>query len=280
MNHRTVVVIGAGTMGSGIGGVAAVAGFSVQLVDRPTVHGTSRSRIERFLEGQVKRGRLGASEQAGALRRISWRDEIGRIDGVDLVLEAVVEDLGAKAELFSALDRGFSGLVATNTSSLSVSALAEFAPDPSRFLGLHFFNPPERMALVEVVSGAKTSKETLAAGQNFVRQIGKEAACTRDSPGFIVNRVARPIYLEALRLVGDKVASVESLDRLVEGLGFPLGPFRLMDLIGIDVNLAVSESVYRQLGQEPRLRPHPLQRKMVAERRLGRKSGEGFYTYA
>lgn len=280
MSGQRLAVIGAGTMGAGIGVVAATCGFSVQLVDRPEVHPAAKARIERYLEAQVLRDRLSAENRAKAMGRISWLGEIRQIDAPDLVLEAVVEDFAVKAEVLAALDRAFHGLVATNTSSLSVSALARFAPDPSRFLGLHFFNPPERMALVEVVCGAKTSEQTMAQGQDFVRQIGKQAACTQDAPGFIVNRVARPIYLEALRLVGDGVTSVESVDRLIEGLGFPLGPFRLMDLIGIDVNLAVSESVWQQLMHEPRLRPHPLQQRMVNGGRLGRKSGRGFYTYA
>ncbi len=280
MSAKRLAVIGAGTMGAGIAVVAAVAGCSVQLVDRVEVHPAAKGRIEKSLAALLVRHRLSADQSAQAMGRISWSEEVSQLAATDLVVEAVAEDFELKRQVLLALRRDFLGLVATNTSSLSVSALAAFAPDPSRFLGLHFFNPPERMVLVEVVHGAQTSEQTMTEAEAFVSQIGKQAVRAQDAPGFIVNRVARPIYLEALRLVGDGAASVELVDRLIEGLGFPLGPFRLMDLIGIDVNLAVSESVYRQLMHEPRLRPHPLQQRMVNGGALGRKSGRGFYTYA
>ncbi len=279
MSVQRIAVIGAGTMGGGIAIAVLLSGLAVELVDRPEVRERAQARIERYLDGLLSRGRLGAGDKPELLDRLTWRSGVDALSGPEMMIEAVSEDPAVKGEVLAGLPRDFGGLVGTNTSSLSVSALSRFAPDPHRFLGLHFFNPAERMALVEVVPGALTSEETLSAAAAFVRAIGKEPITAPDGPGFIVNRVARPIYLEALRLVGEGGATVEAVDRLVEGMAFPLGPFRLMDLIGIDVNLAVSESVYRQLMDQPRLRPHPLQRRMVDMGRLGRKSKLGFYRY-
>jgi 3-hydroxybutyryl-CoA dehydrogenase len=194
----------------------------------------------------------------------------------------VVEDAGVKRDIFARLGKvaGPGAIVATNTSSLSVTALASAFPDPGRFVGLHFFNPPVAMKLVEVVRGNATTDATLATVVAFTGRLGKRAVIASDSPGFIVNRVARPFYGEALKILGEGVADAATIDRIVRSAGgFRMGPFELMDLIGIDVNLAVTRSVYEQTFGEPRFRPHVIQQRMVNAGRLGVKSGRGFYEY-
>lgn len=276
---RKVVVIGAGTMGSGIAQVASAAGRRVVAVDRAEALARSKVAIGHFLDGAVERKKLAPEERDAILSRISFEERLERALPADIVIEAVFEDEDAKREVLTAIPKGACRLLLTNTSSLSVDRLARFAPDPEAFLGLHFFNPVPLMALVEVVRGSSTREEALDATVAFARELGKEPVVVADSPGFIVNRVARPYYLEALRLLGDGAASHEAIDEILEGRGFRMGPFRLMDLVGVDVNLAVSTSVYRQLMDEPRFRPHPIQARMVAGGRLGRKSGKGFYPY-
>lgn len=274
-----VLVIGAGTMGSGIAQVAAASGFEAVAVDRKDVLDRARERVRDFLEGSVSRGKMTAGARDETLSRLHFRESVTQALPADLVIEAVFEETAVKAEVLSQIPKDFRGLVATNTSSFSVNALAVHAPDPTRFLGLHFFNPPPLMALVEVVAGEETSLEAVNAATSIILEMGKVPVQVKDGPGFIVNRVARPFYLESLRLLGDERATHESIDRLLEGRSFKMGPFRLMDLIGLDVNLAVSTSVYQQTKEEPRFKPHPIQSRLVAEGKLGRKSGEGFYTY-
>jgi len=274
-----VVVVGAGTMGAGIAQVAAQAGCQAVAVDRPEALSTARSSIERFLDGSVVRGKLSDGERAETLGRLGFAENLDETLPADIVIEAVYEDEAVKRDVFSKVPSGAAGLVLTNTSSLSVDRLARHAADPSRFLGLHFFNPVPLMSLVEVVRGAATSEAALAETLDFARRLGKRPVVVADSPGFIVNRVARPYYLEALRLLGDGIAPMGEIDEVLEGRGFRMGPFRLMDLVGIDVNYAVSRSVYEQMVEEPRLRPHPIQRRMVEAGLLGRKTGRGFYRY-
>jgi len=217
-----------------------------------------------------------------ALARLRTTADLKDCSLADLAIEAVPEDLNIKRDLFRQLDELLAphALVASNTSSLSITVLQSAAVGrPEQLLGLHFFNPPVLMALVEVTRGDRTAPETLEAGLKFVRDLGKTPVVCKDTPAFIVNRVARPFYGEALRLLGENAADPATIDALVKSLGFKMGPFELMDLIGLDVNFAVTQSVYHAFFEDPRYRPHPIQRKMVEAGMLGRKAKRGFYEY-
>ncbi len=259
-------------MGAGIAFVAARGGYCVDLVEPDPA---SRERALARIAGDAQR----AGDDAIATR-ITIREAIPQQTQATIAIEAVPERLDLKRAVFAALEAALSpeSLLATNTSSLSVAELAQDCEYPQRVLGLHFFNPPAAMKLVEIVAAERTSDEALARAHEFVERIGKTGADCADTPGFIVNRVARPFYLQAMRALDRGVASIEELDALARSVGFRMGPFELMDLIGLDVNLAVSESVYERLESE-RLAPQPMQRQLVAQGRLGRKTGSGFYTY-
>jgi 3-hydroxybutyryl-CoA dehydrogenase len=283
-----VAVIGAGTMGAGIAQVALEAGWEVWLQD-VTPGAVERAR-ERIRDGLTRRASRAVPDPAqrdgfvaGYMEHLDDAPSpaAAAADAV-LVIEAVIEDLDAKralfAELDEATDRGT--ILATNTSALSVSKIADGARlAPERVLGLHFFNPAPLLPLVEVVAGARSADWALERAAAFVEGWGKTPIRCADSPGFIVNRVNRPFTLEALRLLHSGAAGVEAIDAAVVAAGFPMGPFMLMDLIGLDVNLAAARSLFEAFGRPPRFRPSPIQEELVAGGRLGRKSGEGFYRY-
>lgn len=251
-------------MGTGIAVVAARAGFAVTVVEPDPA--------------SCERGRARAAKDGVQL---NWIDAIPLQSAARLAIEAVPERFDLKRDVFvrlaAALDSA--AILATNTSSLCVEDLADVVPHPERVVGLHFFNPPVKMQLVEIIERAENSDEVIEAARAFVERVGKTAVLAADTPGFIVNRVARPFYLQAMRALDRGVASVPELDALARAAGFRMGPFELLDLIGLDVNLAVSESVYARLEQT-RLIPLDMQRALVAQGRLGRKSGAGFYEYA
>lgn len=273
VNETNILVVGAGTMGAGIAYVAAKAGYSVDVVE------PDAAARERGLARIAKDAERGGDPSV--LGRVTMLDAIPPKSDAWLAIEAVPEALELKesicAQFERALDR--SALLATNTSSLHVGDIAEAIETPDRLVGIHFFNPPAAMKLVEIVRARDSSDEAVERARAFVERIGKTAVLTADTPGFIVNRVARPFYLQSMRALEGNVAAIEELDALARGAGFRMGPFELMDLIGIDVNLAVSESVYAQLEAE-RMEPRPVQRELVAQGRLGRKTGSGFYAYA
>ncbi len=280
---KTIAVVGSGTMGTGIAQAAALAHFDVLLNDvSAEILKGAMERIKDELRKGVSHGQHSATEATEALSRIHPRKGFNDLSEADLVIEAAVEILEVKKEIFKKLDNIVApeAILATNTSSLSVTAIASLTKTPESVVGMHFFNPAPIMKLVEIVRGAQTSIETVKQVSSVAAKMKKTPVICRDTPGFIVNRIARPFYGEALRLLGDQVASVEEIDRIVRlAGGFKMGPFELMDLIGIDVNFAVTQSIYEQFFNEPRFRPHPIQRQMVQAGTFGRKTKKGFYTY-
>ncbi len=276
-----IAVVGAGTMGAGIVESAALAGLSAVMVDiREDALERGRQTIGRDLERRVKRGRLSEEESGEVLGRITATTSLEDCAGAPLVIEAVVEDMEIKRRVFADLEDvvGDEAVLATNTSSLSVAGIAAAAERPERVVGLHFFNPVPAMRLVEVVTGPSTDLAVVGRAEEVVERIGKTPIRVSDTPGFIVNRVARPFYLEAFRLV-EAGGEPEQIDAAIRGAGFRMGPLQLADLIGHDVNLAVSESLFERYYYQPRFRPSHLQRSMVEAGLLGRKSGRGFYDY-
>ncbi len=276
---ETVAVLGAGTMGRGIAQVAAIAQHSVWLYDPyPASLEQSLSEIHADLHKSADKGRLpGTVEET--LARIHPTRSLEDCAKAELVIEAAPEKLELKQELLEKLgELNPDSILTTNTSTFSISAIASKVNRPERVLGLHFFNPAQRMKLVEVVGGLRTAEPALERVLQLMRGWGKEPVKVLDAPGFLVNRVARPFYGEALKLHGEGIAK-EHLDWIMRGMGFPMGPFELMDLIGLDVNYAATTSVYQSFYGEPRYRPHPWQYQRVAAGMLGRKTNQGWYSY-
>ncbi|MGH7829433.1 MAG: 3-hydroxyacyl-CoA dehydrogenase NAD-binding domain-containing protein [Candidatus Binatia bacterium] len=281
--HTQIGVVGAGTMGAGIAQVAAQAGFGTLLYDvSQEFVDRGLDKIRNFLQRGRERGKLTEDKEKEILARLEGTLKLEHLSSCTLVIEAAPEKLELKREIFQRLDAvcAAESLLATNTSSLSVTAIAAVTKKPERVLGLHFFNPPPLMPLVEVIQGDRTSLASVEKATELVRRMGKTPVRAKDTPGFIVNRVARPFYNEALRILGEGDAEIATLDRIMkEAGGFPMGPFELMDLIGNDINFAVNESLYRSFFDDPRFRPSPIQQQMVLAGNLGRKTGRGFYTY-
>ena len=277
----TVAVIGAGTMGHGIAQVAAQAGYAVRLAD--AVPGAVRAGLERIranLEGGVQRGKVTAAERDATLARIRpAADAAEAARGADLVIEAATEDLAVKRALFAALAAAApAAVLATNTSSLSVAAIASAAARPDRVVGMHFFNPVHLMKLVEVVTHPGTGAEARETALAVAGRMGKEPIVVLDSPGFASSRLGVAIGLEAIRMLEEGVASVEDIDRAMTlGYNHPVGPLKLTDLVGLDVRLAIARYLHAQLGA--RFAPPALLERMVAEGKLGRKTGQGFYAW-
>ncbi|MGZ5331328.1 MAG: 3-hydroxyacyl-CoA dehydrogenase NAD-binding domain-containing protein [Solirubrobacterales bacterium] len=286
MRVERVGVVGAGTMGAGIAQIAAQGGLEVVLHDPdPSALDAGIGRIRSAVERAAERGRIGAEEAEAALARLAGArsPELEGLARCGLVIEAAPERLELKRELFARLEAVCSpeAVLATNTSSLSVTAIAAEAERPQRIVGMHFFNPPPVMKLVEIVAGDASAEPALAAAAEAGEAMGRMPIRARDAIGFVANRCARPFTLESLRMLGEGMAGHEEIDRACRlGGGFRMGPFELMDLIGVDVNFAVARSFWEQSFGEPRWRPHPIQERMVASGRLGRKAGRGFYDYS
>lgn len=278
---HNIGVIGAGTMGLGIAQISAMAGYNVQLFDM--VPGSAEQAMIKIRENLLKgidKGKLSEEEMESALLKIILAEDLHDMKA-DLVIEAIIEKLEIKQQLFSDLEAilGENAILCTNTSSISVTKIAGVLKHPQRFVGMHFFNPAHIMKLVEVVSASDTNEQVLKQASSFVSSLGKTPIMVKDSPGFIVNRVARHFYVESLRLLEEQVASVKDIDKLVEATGFKMGPFRLMDLIGVDTNFAITSSMYNGFHQDAKFRPSRIQEQMVAAGNHGRKSGRGFYSY-
>jgi 3-hydroxybutyryl-CoA dehydrogenase len=279
----TVGVVGAGTMGAGIAQVCLQAGHDVQLfdVDHEAIQ-RGRTRIAGGLQKLVDKGKLPADGRARMLDALRDAHTLeGLAEEADIVIEAALEDLELKETVFRALGSAnpVPDILATNTSALSITDIGDSSGHAARVVGLHFFNPAPLMPLVEVVVGDRTSRDTVAKAVQFASELGKQPVVCQDSPGFIVNRVNRPFTLEALRMLEVNEAGVEQIDQAVRAAGYPMGPFELMDLVGIDVNFAVATAIWRGFDEALRFTPSRIQRELVQSGQLGRKTGEGFYVY-
>ena len=281
MNINSICVCGAGTMGSGIAQATAQAGFYTLLYELNTdMLEKAQSGIENNLQTLVEKGKMNAGEKEKVLQRINFTNDLQTCIA-DVFIEAIIEKPAIKIALFNQLaELNHSECIfASNTSSLSISKIAEKVKCPERVIGMHFFNPATIMKLVEVVTTPFTAEEVTATIFELAKQMGKTPVVCKDAPGFIVNRVARPFYIESLRLVEEGITSFEQTDRLMEATGFKMGPFKLMDLIGNDINYAVSCSVYEQMNNPERLKPSYIQQEKVEKEELGKKTGKGYYNY-
>jgi 3-hydroxybutyryl-CoA dehydrogenase len=278
---RTVGIVGAGTMGQGIAQVCANAGYKILLFDvRPGAASLAIRKITENLDLLLEKEKITGARKESILLNLQTVSSINDVRG-EFIIEAAIEELPVKQEIFSLLEAHLpeTTILLTNTSSIQIAQIASQLKNPGRFAGLHFFNPATAMKLVEIVQGPLTTSETVAVVQGFAETIGKHAVLTQDSPGFIVNRIARLYYVEALKVLEEDVADHETIDRLLKNCGFRMGPFELMDLIGIDVNLAVTKSLFHSFHNEARFRPSRIQQQKVDAGTLGRKSGKGFYDY-
>jgi 3-hydroxybutyryl-CoA dehydrogenase len=279
---KSVAVIGAGTMGQGIAQVSAAAGYTTKLYDLDeTLSSKALESIKANLSLLVSKNKISEDSKVSTLARLSVEKNISSLKA-DVVIEAVVEKLAVKQNLFLELEKINEGkaILATNTSSIPITQIAAVLQNPSLCVGLHFFNPAPVMKLVEVIMGEATAQEVAGKMRTFSLSLGKNPVMVKDSPGFIVNRVARHYYVEALKLLEEGVATHAQIDALLRSAGFKMGPFELMDLIGVDVNLAVTTSLYDSFNQAHRLKPNPIQQQKVKDGDLGKKTGKGFYEYA
>jgi len=278
---NTICVIGAGTMGSGIAQTAAQNGFYTLLFDiNAEVLENAKLSIQKSLQYLLNNEKISSAEKEAIYHRIKFVTDTNDCLA-DIIIEAIVEKVDAKVAIFNQLaELNHSEVIfATNTSSLSISQIQAKIQQPQRVLGMHFFNPAPIMKLVEVVKGEQTTDAVAETVYNLCLQMQKTPVMCKDIPGFIVNRVARHYYLEAMKLVENNIATIETVDEIMQASGFKMGPFKLMDLIGMDINLAVSQSLYDACNEAPRFKPSSLQINKVANGDLGKKTGKGFYSY-
>ena len=276
-----VGIIGAGTMGQGIAQVMALKDINVVLYDISKEQlSKAVKQIKNSLAKGVERNKITSSQSQNALNQIVLEQNLEMVKA-DLILEAAIEDLQVKQNIFSKIEEvnGEDTILATNTSSIPVTQIGNKLNNKNRFLGLHFFNPAHIMPLVEVVATPSTSSNIVSEAIEFISFLGKSPVLTKDSPGFIVNRVARHYYVESLKILEERVTDFETIDKLLEASGFRMGPFRLMDLIGVDTNYKVTETMYAQFGFDSKFRPSRIQRQLVDAGFNGKKSGKGFYDY-
>ncbi len=279
---KTIVVCGAGTMGSGIAQVAAKAGFATILFDQnEAALNKGKLSIETQLANLVQKGKLGLEEKDQIQNRLSYTNQSDNCKG-DIIIEAIIENIDSKIALFNELAaiNDSTTIFATNTSSISIDAITEGLTNPLSLVGMHFFNPAPIMKLVEVIEGKQSEPYNIETVIRLTKILGKVPVLCKDAPGFIVNRVARHYYLEAMEMVSKGLVTIEAADELMEAAGFKMGPFKLMDLIGMDINYSVSNIVWEALGKPERLTPSPLQKEKVSNGELGKKTGKGFYDYS
>lgn len=283
MKVQTVGVVGSGTMGAGIAQIISQNGFSVLLYDiNKEIVTRSLTRIYSQIDKLFEKGKLTESESHDVKTRIRTTVQLADLQVCQIVIEAAPEIMEIKQTIFQDLDRHCPNetILATNTSSFSITEIAGFTDHPERVAGLHFFNPAPLMPLVEVISGLRTGEDVMERLADFARSINKSPVTCKDTPGFIVNRIARPYYNEALRIMGDQMASPAQIDRIMTKAGkFRMGPFELQDMIGVDINFATTESLHQGFFGDVRFRPHYYQQRMVQSGQLGRKSGGGYYEY-
>lgn len=272
-------ICGAGTMGRGIAISSLTAGHSVVMVDlSESALEAAQTSVHEQLRKAVEKGKMTEEQCSNASASVSTSTELGALHAADIVIEAIAERLDVKHTLFSSLEKVVTpeAILATNTSSISIAALARVLENPDRFVGLHFFNPAHIMKLVEIIKGPRTSPEAVETCVSFAKGLGKTPVVAADAPGFIVNRIARNYYNESQRIVMEGASTISQVDTLMRGLGFKMGPFELMDLIGVDVNLDVTKSQWEQFFNEPRFTPSLLQQQYVDAGLHGKKSGKGF----
>ncbi|MGZ5192189.1 MAG: 3-hydroxyacyl-CoA dehydrogenase family protein [Flavisolibacter sp.] len=278
---NSICICGSGTMGTGIAQVSASAGYKTILYDlNDEILQQAKMKLEKDLQQLVEKQKISSEKRMDILKQIKYVSDITECTA-DLVIEAIIEKPEAKISLFNQLSKfnTEATIFVSNTSSISISSIAEKINSPHRVAGLHFFNPAPVMKLVEVVKAEQTSDQVIKDLISITEKLNKTPVVCKDSPGFIVNRVARPFYIESLRLIEEGVADFETIDRLLEGIGFKMGPFRLMDLIGNDINYTVSCSVFEQLKNPSRLKPSAIQKQKVDKGELGKKTGRGYYNY-
>lgn len=278
---QKIGICGAGTMGSGIAQAAAQAGFTTILFDvNAIVLEKARASIEKNLQSLTEKGKISVADKESILSRFQFTGNINNCVA-DVIIEAIIEKAEAKVSLFNQLAEinHSNTIFASNTSSLSITDIQKNVVHPHRVVGMHFFNPATIMKLVEVVKGELTHEASAQQVYELCKQMGKTPVMCKDAPGFIVNRVARHYYLEAFKLVEEGLADFATVDKLMEASGFKMGPFKLMDLIGNDINLAVSQSLYDAFNHIERFKPSPIQQEKVATGELGKKTGKGYYQY-
>ena len=281
---KNVGIIGSGTMGAGIAQVAATAGCSVKLYDTKTeALEKAKTDLEKIMDRLVEKGKIDSEEKERIQNNIKYVNSLKELKNSDLTIEAIIENLDIKKNVFSTLEKFVSDdcIIASNTSSLSIASIASSLQKPERCIGIHFFNPAPLMKLVEVIPAIQTSEETLKTSVENIKEWGKTVAVAKDTPGFIVNRVARPFYGEALRIYEEGIASFAEIDSAMKEIGgFRMGPFELMDFIGNDVNYTVTETVFEAFYFDPRYKPSFTQKRFAEAGYLGRKSGKGYYNYS